>query len=74
MIGKIVYEAIQFVEVFGSIMDYICFDSYRFEGIIEQIGQQRSMLKVIMTLVMMDYGKIKNLQVKLRKRLRIKAE
>jgi hypothetical protein len=62
------------VEVFGSIMDYICFDSYRFEGIIEQIGQQRSMLKVIMTLVMMDYGKIKTLQVKLRKRLRIKAQ
>ena len=70
-ICKVVYQAIQYVETFGTIMDYLCFDSYKFETIIEQFSQQRSLLKVLMTLLV-DYSKIKNLQVTLKKRLRIR--
>ena len=34
-IFKVVYQAIQYVETFGTILDYLCFDSYKFETIIE---------------------------------------
>lgn len=34
-IFKVVYQAIQYVESFGTILDYLCFDSYKFETIIE---------------------------------------
>lgn len=36
---KIMYRTIQYLEIFGTILDYICFDSYKFETIVESFSQ-----------------------------------
>jgi hypothetical protein len=58
--SKVIYQALTYVEIFGQLLDYLCFDSYKFEYIIEQFSHQRSLLKILMSLLM-DYTKVKSL-------------
>lgn len=36
--SRIIYQALLYVETFGSLLDYLCFDSYKFEPIIDQFS------------------------------------
>ena len=65
-IFHVLNQALVFLEIFGSIIDYLCFDSYKFESVIENYASQKSLIKVILSLLM-DYTKLKTLQNQLKK-------
>lgn len=65
-IFHVLNQALVYLEIFGSIIDYLCFDSYKFESVIDNYASQKSLIKVILSLVM-DYTKLKTLQNQLKK-------
>ncbi len=70
-IYQVLYQSLLYIDIFGNLLDYLCFDSYKFETIIENFAYQKSLLKIIMSLLM-DFTKIKALQDGVQKRLKIR--
>ena len=64
-IFHVLNQALVYLEIFGSIIDYLCFDSYKFESVIDNYASQKSLIKVILSLLM-DYTKLKTLQNQLK--------
>eukprot|EP00347_Sterkiella_histriomuscorum_P022045 403331879 len=63
-IKSVIFSSLQFLSIFGHLLDYLMFDSYKYDSIIEAFGSQKSIFKLILSL-MLESSKIQTLQKQL---------
>lgn len=56
-VGKVLRQALLYLEIFGSIVSYLCFDSYRFEDLLNQVAGSKTFIKLLLALLL-DYTKL----------------
>ncbi|CDW82063.1 UNKNOWN [Stylonychia lemnae] len=61
LMRKVTYNCLQFISIFGHLLDYLVYDSYKLENALETFSKSKSLMKLVLSL-MLEAQKIQTIQ------------